>query len=145
MYMLLQMQEIGIFLIKASVVLFCLFAAVLIILAGREIWKDRKQEMKRGRDAENIENVWRVIHAKKKKRNIIRRQVKNFLIKVFTVINLFSLLCGMCLVDCVVSWKTIGIMLVNFLFLCLVTYANGYVYDTKPYYERLQRQRRKHG
>ena len=45
--MLLQMQEIGIFLIKASVVLFCLFAAALIILAGREIWEDRKQEMKR--------------------------------------------------------------------------------------------------
>lgn len=47
MYMLLQMQEIGIFLIKASVIIFCLFAAVLIIAAGREIWKDRKQEMKR--------------------------------------------------------------------------------------------------
>lgn len=47
MYMLLQMQEIGIFLIKASVVLFCLFVAVLIIAAGSEIWKDRKQEMKR--------------------------------------------------------------------------------------------------
>lgn len=47
MYMLLQMQEIGIFLIKASVIIFCLFAAVLIIVAGREIWKDRKQEMKR--------------------------------------------------------------------------------------------------
>lgn len=47
MYILLQMQEIGIFLIKASVVLFCLFMAVLIIAAGSEIWKDRKQEMKR--------------------------------------------------------------------------------------------------
>lgn len=47
MYMLLQMQEIGIFLIKASAILFCLFAAVLIILAGREIWKDRVQELKR--------------------------------------------------------------------------------------------------
>ena len=145
MYMLLQMQEIGIFLIKASVVLFCLFAAVLIILAGREIWKDRKQEMKRERNTTSIGNVWRTIHAKKKKRNIIHRKVKNFLIKVFTVMNLFSLLCGMCLIDCVVSWETIGIMIVNFLFLCLVTYANGYVYDTKPYYERLQRQRRKHG
>lgn len=47
MYMLLQMQEIGIFLIKASVIIFCLFAAVLIIAAGKEIWKDRKREMKR--------------------------------------------------------------------------------------------------
>lgn len=47
MYMLLQMQEIGIFLIKASVIIFCLFAAVLIIADGKEIWKDRKREMKR--------------------------------------------------------------------------------------------------
>lgn len=47
MYMLLQMQEIGIFLIKISVIIFCLFASVLIIAAGKEIWKDRKQEMKR--------------------------------------------------------------------------------------------------
>ena len=41
------MQEIGIFLIKASVIIFCLFAAVLIIADGKEIWKDRKWEMKR--------------------------------------------------------------------------------------------------
>lgn len=47
MYRLLQMQEIGIFLIKASVIIFCLFAAVLIIADGKEIWKDRKREMKR--------------------------------------------------------------------------------------------------
>lgn len=47
MYRLLQMQEIGIFLIKASVIIFCLFAAVLIIADGKEIWKDRKWEMKR--------------------------------------------------------------------------------------------------
>lgn len=46
MYILLQMQEIGIFLIKTSVILFCLFVAVLIILAGREMWRDKKQEMK---------------------------------------------------------------------------------------------------
>ena len=46
MYILLQMQEIGIFLIKTSVILFCLFVAVLIILAGREMWRDKKREMK---------------------------------------------------------------------------------------------------
>ena len=46
MYMLLQMQEIGIFLIKMSVIMFCLFVAVLIILAGREMWRDKKREMK---------------------------------------------------------------------------------------------------
>lgn len=46
MYMLLQMQEIGIFLIKTSVILFCLLVAILIILAGREMWRDKKQEMK---------------------------------------------------------------------------------------------------
>ncbi len=44
--MLLQMQEIGIFLIKTSVILFCLLVAILIILAGREMWRDKKQEMK---------------------------------------------------------------------------------------------------
>lgn len=46
MYMLLQMQEIGIFLIKTSVIMFCLLVAILIILAGREMWRDKKQEMK---------------------------------------------------------------------------------------------------
>ena len=40
--MLLQMQEIGIFLIKMSVIMFCLLVAVLIILAGREMWRDKK-------------------------------------------------------------------------------------------------------
>ena len=40
------MQEIGIFLIKTSAILFCLFVAVLIILAGREMWRDKKREMK---------------------------------------------------------------------------------------------------
>lgn len=44
--MLLQMQEIGIFLIKTSVIMFCLLVAILIILAGREMWRDKKQEMK---------------------------------------------------------------------------------------------------
>lgn len=46
MYILLQMQEIGIFLIKTSVIMFCLLVAILIILAGREMWRDKKQEMK---------------------------------------------------------------------------------------------------
>lgn len=46
MYMLLQMQEIGIFLIKTSVIMFCMLVAILIILAGREMWRDKKQEMK---------------------------------------------------------------------------------------------------
>ncbi len=46
MCILLQMQEIGIFLIKTSAILSCLFVAVLIILAGREMWRDKKREMK---------------------------------------------------------------------------------------------------
>lgn len=46
MCILLQMQEIGIFLIKTSAILLCLFVAVLIILAGREMWRDKKREMK---------------------------------------------------------------------------------------------------
>ena len=32
--------------IKTSAILSCLFVAVLIILAGREMWRDKKREMK---------------------------------------------------------------------------------------------------
>lgn len=76
---------------------------------------------------------------------IMRRLLKNFIIKSLVLINLFSLLYWMCLVDYIISWQPVVIMAVNFLFLWLVAYANDWVYDTKQYYERLQKEGGSHG
>lgn len=71
---------------------------------------------------------------------IVLRWLKNFIIKALVIINLFSLLYWMCLLDYIISWKPVVIMLVNLLFLWVVAYANGYVYDSKQYYERLEKE-----
>lgn len=71
---------------------------------------------------------------------IVRRKLKNFIIKILVIINLFSLIFWMCLVDSIISWQSLVIMIVNISFLWLVAYANGYIYDTERYYERLEKE-----
>ncbi len=71
---------------------------------------------------------------------IVRRKLKNFIIKILVIINLFSLIFWMCLVDSIISWQSFVIMIVNISFLWLVAYANGYIYDTERYYERLEKE-----
>lgn len=71
---------------------------------------------------------------------IVRRKLKNFIIKILVIINLFSLIFWMCLVDSIISWQPFVIMIINISFLWLVAYANGYIYDTERYYERLEKE-----
>lgn len=71
---------------------------------------------------------------------VARRKLKNFIIKTLVIINLFSLIFWMCLVDSIISWQPFVIMIVNILFLWLVAYVNGYIYDTERYYERLEKE-----
>lgn len=71
---------------------------------------------------------------------IVRRKLKNFIIKILVIINLFSLIFWMCLVDSIISWQSFVIMIVNISFLWLVAYANGYIYYTERYYERLEKE-----
>ena len=56
------------------------------------------------------------------------------------MINLFSLLHWICVLDYIISWQPVVIMSVNCSFLWVVAYANGYVYDSKQYYERLEKE-----
>lgn len=70
----------------------------------------------------------------------IRRHFKNFIIKALCVINAFSLAFWLCAIDAIISWQPYVIMLVNGLYLGLVLYANGWVCDTKPYYERMEKE-----
>ena len=60
-----------------------------------------------------------------------RRHAKNFIIKTLCVVNAFSLLFWMCLIDSIISWQPVAIMVVNVIFLYLVAYANGWVYGTE--------------
>lgn len=71
---------------------------------------------------------------------IVPRKLKNFIIKILVIINLFSLIFWMCLVDSIISWQPFVIMIINISFLWLVAYANGYIYDTERYYERLEKE-----
>ena len=71
----------------------------------------------------------------------IRRKIHNFGLKIITVLNVLSLLYWMCVIDAVVSWQPYLIMAINFGWIFLFSYANGFMYNTKPYYERME----KHG
>lgn len=71
---------------------------------------------------------------------VARRKLKNSIIKTLVITNLSSLIFWMCLVDSIISWQPFVIMLVNISFLWLVAYANGYIYDTERYYERLEKE-----
>lgn len=70
----------------------------------------------------------------------IRKHFKNFVIKTLCVINAFSLAFWLCAIDAIISWQPYVIMLVNALFLGLAAYANGWVCDTEPYYERMEKE-----
>ena len=60
-----------------------------------------------------------------------RKHAKNFIIKTLCVVNAFSLLFWVCLIDSIISWRPVAIMAVNLIFLHLVAYANGWVYGTE--------------
>lgn len=70
----------------------------------------------------------------------MKRKIHNFVIKALTAINVFSPIYWICWIDCIISWQPYVIMLVNFIWICLVLYANGWVTDTEPYYERLEKE-----
>ena len=58
----------------------------------------------------------------------VRRHARNFIIKSLCMVNAVSLVFWLCLIDSIISWQPYVIMAVNFLFLCLVAYANGCFY-----------------
>lgn len=69
-----------------------------------------------------------------------RKHAKNFILKTLCAINGFSLVFWICCIDSIISWEPWVIMAVNAAFLYLVAYANGWVLDTKPYYEQLEKE-----
>lgn len=71
----------------------------------------------------------------------MKRKIHNFVIKALTALNAFSLIYWICWIDCIISWQPYVIMLVNFTWICLVLYANGWMMDTEPYYERLKKKK----
>jgi len=68
--------------------------------------------------------------------NFSRKKIHRFGIKVLTYLNAISLLILMIGIDSVTGWIPYLIMILNLGWLYLVAYANGYIYDTKPYIER---------
>ena len=72
------------------------------------------------------------------KKKLIRK-IHKFIIKAITVANGFSLLFWMCAIDSIISWQPYVIMMSNVAWLFLVLYANGWIVDTEPYYERMER------
>lgn len=69
-----------------------------------------------------------------------RRHAKNFILKILCVINIFSLVFWVCCINLIISWEPWIIMAVNADFLYLMAYANGWILDTKPYYERIEKE-----
>ena len=69
-----------------------------------------------------------------------RRHAKNFIIKTLCVVNAFSLLFWVCLIDSIISWQPVVIMVVNIIFLYLVAHVNGWIYGTEPYFQRLEKE-----
>lgn len=70
----------------------------------------------------------------------IRKKIHIFGIKALTALNAFSLIYWICWIDYIISWQPYVIMLVNFAWITLVLWANGWIYDTEPYYERLEKE-----
>lgn len=70
----------------------------------------------------------------------VRRKIHNLILKVLVYINGISLVFWICLIDSIISWQPYVIMAVNIAFLAMVAYANGWMYDTEPYYERMERE-----
>ena len=70
----------------------------------------------------------------------IRRKIHIFGIKLLTALNAFSLMYWICWIDYIISWQPYVIICVNGAWLMLVLWANGWVYDTEPYYKRLEKE-----
>lgn len=68
----------------------------------------------------------------------IKKHFKNFVIKTIIFFNMLSLMYWIVYIDYIISWQPYAIMAFNFAWICLVLYANGWVIDTEPYYERLE-------
>lgn len=69
-----------------------------------------------------------------------KKKIHNFILKAFYMLNGFSLLYWMCWIDAICSWQPYLIMFINFAFLMLGAYANGWICDTEPYYEREEKE-----
>ena len=70
-----------------------------------------------------------------------RKKIHHMGLKIITGLNVISLLFLVVSVDGFVSWQPYMIMLINIGWLFLMGYANGWIMDTKPYYERLEKER----
>ena len=70
----------------------------------------------------------------------LKRKIHNAILITLYSLNAFSLVFWICLIDSIISWQPYVIMIVNFLFLMLGAYANGWVMDTKPYYEHIEKE-----
>lgn len=64
----------------------------------------------------------------------IKKHFKNFIIKVFCLLNLLSLFYWVCWLDYIVSWQPYVIMCCNSTFLVWVVYANrAYLREVMKY------------
>lgn len=70
-----------------------------------------------------------------------RKKIHHMGLKIITGLNVISLLFLVVSVDGFVSWQPYLIMMINIGWLFLMGYANGWIMDTKPYYERLKKER----
>lgn len=70
-----------------------------------------------------------------------KRKIKNFVLKTLANIAMVDLILFALLVDNLTRAGWILALIVNgigSIYLCLFAYANGWVYDTDPYYERVE-------
>lgn len=73
-------------------------------------------------------------------RKTLKIKIHNFILISLYSLNWFSFVFWICWIDAITSWQPYVIMIVNFAFLMLGAYANGWVTDTKPYYERMEKE-----
>lgn len=72
--------------------------------------------------------------------NYSKVTLKNKVLKIFYFLNALSFVYWACGLDAIISWQPYAIMIVNALFLGLGAYINGWVMDTEPYYERMEKE-----
>lgn len=73
-----------------------------------------------------------------KKTKKIRKKIHVTGLKVLTTLNILSLLFFGCSLDSMTGWKLWVIMLGNVIWIFLIALVNGWFYDTRSYYERLE-------
>ena len=72
-------------------------------------------------------------------KRITKRKIKNFILKTLAYIAVFNLILFALLVDYLTRDGWILALIVNgigVIYLWLLLYANGWIYDKDPYYER---------